>query len=205
MNLNKIIPIIFVLIKFVSSITFANEKLKGYEALEDKDYKKALYYFSYDANLGDDQAQYNLGIMYKKGLGVPVNLNEAFSWFYLSANEGNILANYALGHSYLKGSGIKQNYKLALKAFKFAALRGHPSSRLLLGNMYHKGQGVIKSYPRAFFWWSLAQDLNIDGASQNIEIIKKKMSNDQYIKAKKMYSTCMQDTLYNCTKKIDLF
>ena len=123
----------------------------------------------------------------------------------MSANQGNVLANYALGHSYLKGSGIKKNYKLALKAFKYSALREHPTSRLIIGNMYYKGQGVIVSYPRAFLWWSLAEDLNIDGASQNIEMIKKKMNKDQYSKAKEMYLICMQDTLYNCTKKLDLF
>ena len=143
--------------------------------------------------------------MYKKGLGVSINNNEAFSWFFLSASQGNVLANYALGHSYLKGSGIKKNYKLALKAFKYSALREHPTSRLIIGNMYYKGQGVIVSYPRAFLWWSLAKDLNIDGASQNIEMIKKKMNKDQYSKAKEMYLICMQDTLYNCTKKFDLF
>ena len=199
------IKLFFLTLIIFTSTTFANDRLKGYQALEDQDYKKALYYFSYEANLGDDKAQYNLGIMYKKGLGVPVNNNEAFSWFFLSANQGNILANYALGHAYLKGSGIKKNYKSALKAFKYAALREHPSSRLIIGNMYYQGQGVIVSYPRAFLWWSLAQDLNIGGASQNIEMIKKKMSKDQYSKAKEMYLMCMQNTLYNCTKKLDLF
>ena len=199
------IKLFFLILIIFTSTTFANDRLKGYQALEDQDYKKALYYLSYEANLGDDKAQYNLGIMYKKGLGVPVNNNEAFSWFFLSANQGNILANYALGHAYLKGSGIKKNYKSALKAFKYAALREHPSSRLIIGNMYYQGQGVIVSYPRAFLWWSLAQDLNIGGASQNIDMIKKKMSKDQYSKAKGMYLMCMQNTLYNCTKKLDLF
>ena len=199
------IKLFFLILIIFSSTTFANDRLKGYQALEDQDYKKALYYLSYEANLGDDKAQYNLGIMYKKGLGVPVNNNEAFGWFFLSANQGNILANYALGHAYLKGSGIKKNYKSALRAFKYAALREHPSSRLIIGNMYYQGQGVIVSYPRAFLWWSLAQDLNIGGASQNIDMIKKKMSKDQYSKAKGMYLMCMQNTLYNCTKKLDLF
>ena len=199
------VKLCFLILIILSSTTFANDRLKGYKALEDQDYKKALYYLSYDASLGDDKAQYNLGIMYKKGLGVPVNNNEAFSWFFLSANQGNILANYALGHSYLKGSGIKQNYKLALKAFKYSALREHPTSRLLIGNMYYQGQGVIVSYSRAFLWWNLAQDLNIDGASENISMIKKKMTKGQYSKAKEMYLMCMQDTLYNCTKKLDLF
>ena len=55
------------------------------------------------------------------------------------------------------------------------------------------------------FGTNLAQDLNIDGASENISMIKKKMTKGQYSKAKEMYLMCMQDTLYNCTKKLDLF
>ena len=112
------------------SITFANERLYGYQALEQKDYKTALYYLSHYANLGDVKAQYNLGIIYKKGLGVPVDENEASSLFFLSANQCKILENYALGHACLKGSGKNKNYKLALKSFKFSAFRDYPISRL---------------------------------------------------------------------------
>ena len=196
---------IFLILLLTCSITFANDRLRGYQALEQKDYKTALYYLSYDANLGDDKAQYNLGIMYNKGLGVPVDKNEAFSWFFLSANQGNVLANYALGHAYLKGSGINKNYKLAFKSFKISTLSEHPTSRLMFGNMYYHGQGVAVSYPKAFLWWRLAEDLNIGGARQNINMIKKKMTREQYILGDKLYSDCMQDTLYNCTKNFGEF
>ena len=145
------IKLIFVTLIFTSFISFANERLRGYQALKQKDYKTALYYLSYDANLGDDKAQYNLGIIYKKALGVPVDENEAFSWFFLSANQENILANYALGHAYLKGLGINKNYKLAFNSFKFSALSEHTTSRLMLGNTYYHGQGVAVSYPKPFY------------------------------------------------------
>ena len=59
---------IFLIFILTCSITFANDRLRGYQALEQKDYKTALYYLSYDANLGDDLAQYNLGIMYNNCL-----------------------------------------------------------------------------------------------------------------------------------------
>ena len=93
---------IFLVLILLCFITFANDRLRGYQALEQKDYKTALYYLSYDANLGDDKAQYNLGIMYNEGLGVPADKSVSFSWFFLSTNQGNILVNYALGHAYWK-------------------------------------------------------------------------------------------------------
>lgn len=189
------IKLIFVIIFNFSSLTMANDNLRGYQALENKEYKKALYYLSYHANLGDDKAQYNLG--------VPVNHNEAFGWFFLSSNQGNVLANYALGHSYYKGLGVKQNYKLALRSFKYASLEGHPMSRLLLGNMYYQGQGVDKDYTKAHLWWRFAEDLNINGARQNIVMLEKKMSDEERYKTKELYKMCMKNTLYNCIKKID--
>lgn len=197
------IKFIFLIIINFSSLATAGDYLKGYKALEKGEYKKALFFLSYDANLGDDKAQYNLGIMYKKGLGVPVNHNEAFAWFFLSSNQGNILANYALGHSYYKGSGVKKNYQQALRSFEYAGIRGHPTSRLLIGNMYYNGQGVTKNYIIAHLWWRFAEDLNINGARQNIEMLEKKMSDEERYKTKDFYEMCMKETLYNCIKKIN--
>jgi len=51
-----------------------------------------------------------------------------------------------------------------------------------LENMYFQGQGVKLSYPKAYLWWRLAEDLNIDGARQNINMIKGKMSKEEYNK-----------------------
>ena len=80
----------------------------------------------------------------------------------------------------------QKDYKLAFKSFKFSALWQHPMSRLMLGNMYYQGQGVAVSYPKTFLWWRLAEHLNIDGAHQNINMIKKKMNKEQYILGDKL-------------------
>ena len=198
MNMIKLIFIIFVI---YSSIALANQHLKGYQALENKEYDKALFYLSYEANLGDDRAQYNLGIIYKKGLGVTANDNEAFRWLFLSADQGNILANYALGNAYSKGEGINKNYLLAFKSYKYASLRGHPMARLNIGNMYFNGLGIKKNYPKAYLWWRFAQDQNINGARENIEMLEKKMNNSEKYKGIELYKNCMKDSLYNCTKE----
>ena len=149
MNIIKLFFLIFVI---YSSMALANQNQKGSQALENKEYDKALFYLSYEANLGDDRAQYNLGIIYKKGLGLKANDNEAFRWFFLSADQGNILANYALGNAYSKGEGINKNYLLAFKSYKYASLRGHPMARLNIGNMYFNGLGINRDYSKAYLW-----------------------------------------------------
>ncbi len=80
------IKLFFLIIFNFSSLSIANDNLKGYQALENGEYKKALYFLSYDANLGDDKAQYNLGVMYKKGLGVLIT-KHLRGFFFLQIKE----------------------------------------------------------------------------------------------------------------------
>ena len=60
---------------------------------------------------GNPTAQYNLGLMYKNGIGVEKDFNEALGWFILLQTK-IIVAKYALGLMYYKGEGIR---KITLK------------------------------------------------------------------------------------------
>lgn len=48
------------------------------------------------AGQGDVHAQYNLGLMYANGTGVPQDYNEAAKWFRLAAEQGHASAQYNL-------------------------------------------------------------------------------------------------------------
>jgi len=52
--------------------------------------KKELNELKKQANNGDARAQYNLGIMYKKGQGVEKDYKEAVKWFELAADQGYV-------------------------------------------------------------------------------------------------------------------
>lgn len=47
----------------------------------EQDYKQAYSWFLKAAEQGFDKAQQNLGIMYKKGMGIEKNLEKATYWF----------------------------------------------------------------------------------------------------------------------------
>ncbi len=49
------------------------------------------------AEQGDAKAQFNLGVMYSDGRGVPQNDAEAVKWFRLAAEQGDASAQYNLG------------------------------------------------------------------------------------------------------------
>ena len=48
----------------------ADDYAKAFEALERGDYETATFYLSFFASNGDIVVQYNLGLLYRDGLGV---------------------------------------------------------------------------------------------------------------------------------------
>lgn len=54
----------------------------------------------------DAAAQYNLGLAYHKGLGVPQDYEEAVKWYRLAAEQGNADAQLSLGFMYDEGLGV---------------------------------------------------------------------------------------------------
>ena len=76
------------------------------------------------ADQGEASAQYSLGLMYEKGLGVPQDYAAAATWYRKAAEQGDGLAQYYLGEKYEAGLGVPQNYVLAHMWFNLAAAQG---------------------------------------------------------------------------------
>ena len=97
---------------------------RGLIAYIDGDYPTALREFRLAAEQGNASAQFNLGIMYENGRGVPQNYAEAARLYRLAAEQGDALAQYNLGVMYGNGQGLPQNYQLAYMWFNLAAGKG---------------------------------------------------------------------------------
>ena len=79
--------------------------------------------------LGDQEAQYYLGLMYGQGLGVSQDYRWAVFWYRRSAEQGYAPAQKLLGLMYFGGRGIPQDYVLAHKWCNLAAARGDSEAR----------------------------------------------------------------------------
>ena len=74
--------VIAVLTYLFSSVALkADDYAKAFEALGKGDYEMAAYYLSFFGSNGDSVAQYNMGILYRDGLGVEKNPKVALSGF----------------------------------------------------------------------------------------------------------------------------
>ena len=94
------------------------------------------------ATEGDAAAQYNLGLIYENGPGVPQDYAEAVRWYRKAADQGLANAQYNLGYIYAGGQGVPQDYAEAMRWYRKAADQGVASAQYNLGYMYANGQGV---------------------------------------------------------------
>jgi TPR repeat protein len=88
------------------------------------------------AEQGVATAQYNLGVMYADGDGVPENGAEAVKWFRKAADQGDADAQYNLGVMYADGDGVPENGAEAVKWFRKAAAQGDADAQYNLGVMH---------------------------------------------------------------------
>ena len=84
------------------------------------------------AEQGEAFAQYNLGVMYENGVGVPENVADAVKWYRLAAEQGRARAQNNLGVMYENGEGVSENNAEAIKWFRLPSSEEMPPVRELL-------------------------------------------------------------------------
>ena len=93
------------------------------------DYGKAVADVEFLAHGGEARAQYDLGLMYDKGVGVPQSDSKAMQWYERAAEQGESRAEYNLGLMHLNGQGVSPDL---VKAYYWISLSaGHGNSRAL--------------------------------------------------------------------------
>ena len=93
------------------------------------DYDKAVTDVEFLANGGEARAQYDLGVMYDKGEGVPQSDAKAMEWYERAAAQGEPRAQYNLGLMYLNGQGVPPDI---VKAYYWVSLSAsHGNARAL--------------------------------------------------------------------------
>ena len=97
----------------------------GLAAHKRGDYATTLRLWRPLADQGDAQAQFNLGVIYAKGQGVPQDYVEAMKWFRKAADQGDASAQSNLGFMYAKGQGVSEDYVRAHMWFNLSAAHGN--------------------------------------------------------------------------------
>ena len=80
------------------------------------------------AELGDAEAQFNMGVMYDEGAGVQQDLATAAVWYEKAAEQGFVDAQANIGMMYYHGQGVPCDHKTAVGWLQMAADQGDSES-----------------------------------------------------------------------------
>ena len=100
----------------------------GDNAFARGDYARALREWKMVAKKGNAAAQFNLGLMYEKGLGVNLENKEAARWYLKAAEQGHAKAQNNLGAMYAVGLGVLKDHRRAHMWWNISALNGIKSA-----------------------------------------------------------------------------
>lgn len=94
-----------------------------------RDIAKAVEWLQKAAMQGNVNAQCDLGMVFKFGLGVKEDAQRAFMWLQKAAAQGNDVAQYNLGLMYADGTGVKRNLPRASAWLALAAAQGNEKAK----------------------------------------------------------------------------
>jgi len=145
----------------------------GTAAYDRSDYATALREWLPLAEQGFSGAQVNIGLMYRKGQGVPQDYVKAREWFEKAADHGDGLAALNMAFMYRQGLGVPQDYAAAAGWYKKAALQGEVEAQYNVGLFYGSGTGVPRDLVQAYVWSSLAAVLYPPGRLRDDAVINR--------------------------------
>lgn len=117
------------------------------------------------------KALFRFGLLYSKGMAMPLNKKKAARFYEKAASLGYAQAQTNLGKMYLRGYGVPQDKQKALQLFEKAASQGDAKALFNLGVVYFKGNGVEQDYSKAVEYYEKAVDLNDPEAQLNLALM----------------------------------
>jgi TPR repeat protein len=136
----------------------------------DKEYKKAVEYYTKAAEQGLLNAQTQLGILYLNSEHVETDYEKAVKWSTKAAEQGDSIGQTLLAVCYYDGKGVEKDYKKAVEWLSKAAEQGQANAQTYLALRYYGGEGVEKDYKKAVEWLSKAAEQGLADAQTYLGI-----------------------------------
>jgi localization factor PodJL len=123
------------------------------------------------AAAGNPAAEYEIGVRFIEGRGVPQNSEEAAHWLARAADRGLAPAQYRLGSLYEKGQGVKKDLMEARRLYLAAAQQGNAKAMHNLAVLYAVGLEGSPDYKTASEWFQKAAEHGVADSQYNLGIL----------------------------------
>lgn len=148
------------------------------------DPKQAASWYQLSADKGFAPAEYRLGSVYEKGVGVDRDIAKARQYYEQAADQGNASAMHNLAVLHASGALGQQDYSAAANWFTKAANLGITDSQFNLAILCARGNGVPQDLTESYKWFAIAAKGGDKDASQKRDEVANAMKPDQLEKAR---------------------
>lgn len=156
-------------------LTTAAPVAHGVDTLYDERFRQ----WTEQAQSGDADAQYKLGIAYLRGTEVARDYDAAADWFSKAAEQDHVKALYKLGYMHLEGKGVRQDYGKAYKYLRRSAQHEYSPAQFYLGQLYAEGNGVNRDNEKALYWFTQAAEDNYVPAKGEVSRLKELIASEE--------------------------
>jgi hypothetical protein len=123
------------------------------------------------AEAGDAEAAFGLGLMYDQGRQVQQDLAMALAWYRRAAELGHARGALNVAVMYDSGKGVAADRAEAAYWYDVAAQRGSPWAQYNLALHYQHGDGVPRDIPRAIALYRAAAANGITAARDRLALL----------------------------------
>lgn len=138
------------------------------------------------AEAGDAESEYQVGLRYYNGEGLPKDFGEAVKWFRKAAEQNVAMAQFKLGTSYDFGEGVAKDDVEAVKWHRKAAEQNVAMAQANLGACYGLGKGVAKDEVEAYKWFLLAAAQGDEHARKFMAVSESRLTREQIAEGQKL-------------------
>jgi len=110
------------------------------------------------AEAGSSEAQFQLGTLFSRGVGVEASKQQAHHWFQQAAEQSHPQAQYELARMLFHGIGVLPDEHAAALWMEQAARQGLTDAKFNLATLYARGIGVSTDPANALYWLRQAAD-----------------------------------------------
>jgi len=170
----------FLVLYFSVVPAFADDQFDaGWPAFKNKDYQLALKVWKPLADRGNVAAQFQLGLMYRDGIGVQQDQTQSLKWFEWAADNQYPAAQVLVGTMYEHGTGVEKNAGKAAGWFQKAAEHGNAEAQYKLSMMFMNGEGGLKQDWEQAYFWCLLSDRSVPLPMDYVETIASHLTRSQ--------------------------
>lgn len=128
--------------------------------------KEALDRLQADAAAGDAEAQFQLGVRYRDGDGVPQDRGYAVGWWRQAAEQGHLLADVEVAKLYSCGQCAHWpvSWSRTSEYYRQKAEAGDAEFMRLVAACYRNGRGIEYSPEKALYWYTKSYEATGHGA-----------------------------------------